>query len=88
MNAYVACCGNCRHFAGTPVDLETQWRGLRVFGSGYSSVRSDDGICRLHERYLAASSLCGRHESEDVVAVGISEAKIGAVPINAATADA
>jgi hypothetical protein len=31
---------------------------MRSLGSAYASVRADDGICALHERYVAASSVC------------------------------
>lgn len=36
-------------------------RGLSSFSSAYASVRSDDGICVLHDRYVAASGNCAGH---------------------------
>jgi hypothetical protein len=58
--AAVPACGRCRHFAGAPADLEHAFPGLVSFGSGYSSVRADDGLCRVHDRYVTASHHCGK----------------------------
>jgi len=35
--------------------------GLSSLGSAYAAVRSGDGICGIHERYIAATSVCGSH---------------------------
>jgi hypothetical protein len=29
--------------------------------SAYAAVRSNDGICAVHDRYLSASSVCARY---------------------------
>jgi hypothetical protein len=29
--------------------------------SAYASVRAEDGLCSLNDRYLAASSVCNHH---------------------------
>jgi hypothetical protein len=51
-------CRNCRHFHNDPKYLETAFKGLTSLSSGYASVRSDDGICVRHDRYLSARSSC------------------------------
>jgi hypothetical protein len=51
-------CAACRHFNGRPLDIEAALPGLSSLSSAYAAVRSDDGICALHDRYVAASSLC------------------------------
>ena len=53
-----ACCGHCRHFDNAPKTLETMIPGLRAMGSGYSSVRVNDGLCTHHDRYLSADYVC------------------------------
>ncbi len=55
-------CGTCRHFCREPHEIEAQLPGMRSLGSVYGSVRAADGICRLHDRYLAASSSCPSYE--------------------------
>jgi hypothetical protein len=57
-----ACCANCRHFAADARMLEQTMPGLRTMSSAYASVRSDDGLCGLHDRYLHAGSSCGSIE--------------------------
>jgi hypothetical protein len=51
-------CRNCRHFRNDAGYLETVFPGLTSLSSGYGSVRADDGVCLLHDRYLRASSSC------------------------------
>ena len=51
-------CADCRHFNGHPLDIEAALPGLSSLSSAYAAVRSNDGICVLHDRYVAASSLC------------------------------
>jgi hypothetical protein len=51
-------CAACRHFNGQPLDIEAALPGLSSLSSAYAAVRSDDGICALHDRYVTASSLC------------------------------
>ena len=58
LNGSGASCGLCRHFDNGPATVEQLIPGLRTMGSGYSSVKSRDGICRLHDRYLAAEYRC------------------------------
>lgn len=54
-------CGECRHYAAAPDDLERGIPGLVVMGSGYSAVRACDGLCRRHDRYLSANHGCAEH---------------------------
>jgi hypothetical protein len=53
------CCGACAHFRNDAAFLEAAFAGLTSLGSGHSSVRSEDGLCLRHDRYLAATSWCG-----------------------------
>ena len=57
-----ACCAPsclaCRHFNNAPIELEAALPGLSSLSSAYAAVRSDDGLCALHRRYVAASSVC------------------------------
>jgi hypothetical protein len=55
-------CADCLHFDGAAGTLEAEIPGLAVMGSGYASVRADDGLCRLHDRYLSGRSRCERFE--------------------------
>jgi hypothetical protein len=51
-------CAQCASFRGDPGDLEGSLPGLSSLSSGYASVRSDDGICVRHERFVGARSCC------------------------------
>jgi hypothetical protein len=64
MNAASAAgrCANCRHLCQDARDLEAEFPGLRVLSSAYAAVRSDDGLCRVHGRYVASSARCAKHE--------------------------
>jgi hypothetical protein len=55
-------CLTCGYFAGAADEIERRLPGLRTLGSVYGSVRGADGLCRLHDRYLAPSSSCLSHE--------------------------
>ena len=51
-------CLQCKHFQHAPAEVEAAFPGLSSLSSGYAAVRCDDGICAVHERYVAASSSC------------------------------
>jgi hypothetical protein len=51
-------CAQCIHFVNDPQVLEKLMKGLRVMGSGHSSVVSHDGVCSLHDRYLSGNYSC------------------------------
>ena len=51
-------CGACAHFSASPEAVEAGVPGLVVMGSGYSSVRAGDGLCRHLDRYLSAAHHC------------------------------
>lgn len=51
-------CCECRHFRNDAKYLEAAFKGLASLSSAYGSVRSDDGICVRHDRYLGARSSC------------------------------
>jgi hypothetical protein len=54
-------CAGCRHFNDRPLELEAALPGLSSLSSAYAAVRSQDGICALHDRYVAATSRCALH---------------------------
>ncbi len=51
-------CASCRHFSNQPGEVEAAFPGLTTLSSAYAAVRASDGLCALHERYLAASARC------------------------------
>jgi hypothetical protein len=55
-----ASCGRCRYFMHSPSDLESALPGLSTLSSAYAAVRADDGLCAVHDRYLAATFSCDR----------------------------
>jgi len=55
-------CATCVSFRADPFELESAIPGLRSFGSGFAAVRSNDGLCARHDRYLSASACCAGHE--------------------------
>lgn len=54
-------CRTCRHFEDSPAALEAALPGLASLSSAYAAVRADDGLCALHDRYLAGRSVCDRY---------------------------
>jgi hypothetical protein len=56
-------CADCRHFNARPLDIEAALPGLSTLSSAYAAVRSNDGICAVHDRYVAASSVCAQHRA-------------------------
>ena len=51
-------CGACVHFRNEPEYLEAAFAGLASLSSAYGSVRAEDGLCLLHDRYLGAHCSC------------------------------
>lgn len=51
-------CSSCGHFHNEPAAVEAAFAGLSSLSSAYAAVRASDGLCRLHERYITADSLC------------------------------
>jgi hypothetical protein len=47
----------------SPAALEAALPGLSSLSSAYGAVRADDGLCRVHDRYLAASYRCDRFDA-------------------------
>ena len=54
-------CADCRHFNARPLDIEAALPGLSSLSSAYAAVRSNDGICSVHDRYSTASSVFARY---------------------------
>ena len=51
-------CRDCKHFRNDALEVEAALPGLSSLSSAYAAVRCSDGICTVHERYVAASSIC------------------------------
>ena len=51
-------CSRCNSFRGDAKELELLLPGLTSLSSAYASVRSDDGICVRHDRFVGARSYC------------------------------
>jgi len=51
-------CAGCDHFRNDPAYLEATVPGLASFGSGWASVRADDGLCLRHGRHAGARGCC------------------------------
>ena len=51
-------CAGCGHFNDHPPDIEAAFPGLSSLSSAYAAVRASDGLCRVHDRYVAATSCC------------------------------
>ncbi len=56
-------CRDCRHFRNGAAALEAALPGLRTLSSAYASVRCADGLCAVHDRYVAADYACSAHSS-------------------------
>jgi len=56
----MACIG-CSHFMHDAPSLERALPGLAALSSAYAAVRANDGLCRMHDRYVASSSSCARY---------------------------
>jgi hypothetical protein len=60
-------CSGCCFFNPAARDLEQQLLGLNILSSAYASVRSGDGLCDQHQRYVAASSYCAAYQAQAAV---------------------
>jgi hypothetical protein len=54
-------CRTCRHFFNASPAIESALPGLSSLSSAYAAVRAEDGVCSLHDRYIAAESVCSSH---------------------------
>jgi hypothetical protein len=54
-------CADCRHFSSGAAEIESLLPGFRSLSSAYAAMRADDGLCRLHDRYLSPRSRCAGH---------------------------
>jgi hypothetical protein len=57
------CCSSCRHFRRAADELEAELPHLRTLSSAYAAVRSDDGLCGVHNRYVASYYVCAAYQS-------------------------
>jgi hypothetical protein len=56
-------CLDCSQFNAAPLDIEAALPGLASLSSAYAAVRSNDGLCNFHDRYVAASSVCAQYRN-------------------------
>ena len=56
--AVARACAHCAHFRNDPADIEAALPGLASLSSGSGSVRSDDGLCLKHDRFVTMGSSC------------------------------
>jgi hypothetical protein len=61
-------CATRRHLLSAAAQIERELPGLAALGSLYGSVRASDGLCRVHDRYLSASSSCAAFEASGATA--------------------
>jgi hypothetical protein len=61
MNLRAPSCFDCWQFNAAPLYLEAALPGLSSLSSAFAAVRAGDGLCAVHDRYVAASSLCDRY---------------------------
>jgi hypothetical protein len=54
-------CIDCMHFNHSASAIEAALPNLASLSSAYAAVRADDGLCKLHDRYVAAGSVCAEH---------------------------
>jgi hypothetical protein len=79
-------CGACGHFRNDIAYLEAAIPGLASLSSGAASVRADDGLCQLRDRYLSARAWC----ADFAAAQSVSSLDVLALPsaTNATNCDA
>jgi hypothetical protein len=58
MPGAIAACRDCGHFENSARAVEAAMPGLSTLSSAYAAVRSEDGVCGRHARYVAATSIC------------------------------
>jgi hypothetical protein len=56
-------CRHCRHFVNAAALVEEALPGLSSLSSAYAAVRDEDGICHIHDRYVAAGSHCAQFKA-------------------------
>jgi hypothetical protein len=59
-------CGGCCRFDAAAGSLETQLPGLASLSSAHAAVRSDDGLCQVHQRYIASYYSCEAFEARQL----------------------
>jgi hypothetical protein len=65
MPASTDSCATCRYFNGNAADIEAGLPGLSSLSSAYAAVRSGDGLCATHDRYVTGSSVCSAYVDRD-----------------------
>jgi hypothetical protein len=59
-------CHDCAHFDSSPLMLERAFPGFAAMGSGFSSVKSGDGLCVQHSRYVSSTRSCDKFRTDVV----------------------
>ncbi len=68
---FKASCRDCGHFHNDPQFLEATIKGLNAMSSAWGSVRSEDGLCLRHDRYLTADACCADFTPVAAVPAGV-----------------
>jgi hypothetical protein len=51
-------CGACVHFSDDPRALEQTFVGMTILSSAWGDTRGDQGLCKLHDRFLQPVMRC------------------------------
>ena len=74
-------CESCRHFTRAAADIEALLPGLRTLSSAYGAVRSEDGLCSVHDRYVASYGHCAAHQQPQRLASASDLYRDGPTPV-------
>jgi hypothetical protein len=77
-------CRGCVHFRDAATEIEAALPNLTSLSSAYAAVRSDDGLCTMHDRYVTASSICDLHVSRSAEPVCAGNARSAAAACHGA----
>lgn len=57
-------CVTCAHFMDDPARIEAMIPGMTTLGSAHASVRSDDGICLVHDLIVSPRDGCEKFKAD------------------------
>jgi hypothetical protein len=72
-------CRACRHFIAAPAAIENSLPGMGSLSSGHGATRAGDGLCGLHDRFVAATARCAAFASS-AQALALRPVQAGASP--------
>ncbi|RLB52682.1 MAG: hypothetical protein DRI34_14380 [Deltaproteobacteria bacterium] len=65
MRDVVSTCAGCRYFLDDAEQLEREFPGILILSSAGGDTRGDQGLCRLHEKWVLPRFTCSRHQLPD-----------------------